>query len=74
MSTFIFNNERYVLRPVICEVEAAFSHLSYKGNFGRFSQLGHLDLLHMAPVRFQHLFIYGRIKKTQMTDFIRGSY
>ena len=33
---------------VFCKKEAAFSHLSGGGTFGRIFQLGHLDLLHTA--------------------------
>ena len=44
-----FNNKNNVLKSVICEGRhATFSHLSCRGCFGRFSQLGHLDLLHTA--------------------------
>ena len=38
-----------MLRPVICEEEAVFSHLSCRGSFDRFlSNVGHLELLHTA--------------------------
>ena len=64
MSTFTFNNEKYVLKPVICEgrqlsvicdVEAVLE------GFGRFFLL---DLLHTAHSDSQYLFLYGRIRGT----------
>ena len=44
----LFDNEKNALNPVFCKGEAAFSHLSAGGIFGRFFKVGHLDLLHMA--------------------------
>ena len=45
----LFDNEKNALNPGFCKGQATFSHLSCWGNFGRFSQQGHLDLLHTAP-------------------------
>ena len=57
----LFNNKKNALNPGFCKGEATFSHLSCWGHFGRFFQLGHLDLLHTAPFRLKHLFKYVRI-------------